>query len=108
MAEKRRCQWAADSDPDMVRYHDEEWGRPAHGDRHLFEMLTLEGAQAGLSWSTILHKREPRAGVLPVAQGWRRRPGGLRRRRDALQRPVGLRYGIESQRSELFVLWSAR
>jgi DNA-3-methyladenine glycosylase I len=57
MAEKRRCQWAGDNDPDMVRYHDEEWGRPAHDDRHLFEMLTLEGAQAGLSWSTILHKR---------------------------------------------------
>jgi DNA-3-methyladenine glycosylase I len=42
----------------MVRYHDEEWGRPSHDDRHLFEMLTLEGAQAGLSWSTILRKRE--------------------------------------------------
>jgi len=41
----------------MQRYHDEEWGRPAHDDRHLFEMLILEGAQAGLSWSTILHKR---------------------------------------------------
>jgi DNA-3-methyladenine glycosylase I len=40
-----------------VRYHDEEWGRPVHDDRRLFEMLTLEGAQAGLSWSTILHKR---------------------------------------------------
>jgi DNA-3-methyladenine glycosylase I len=42
----------------MRAYHDEEWGRPAHDDRHLFEMLTLEGAQAGLSWSTILRKRE--------------------------------------------------
>jgi len=41
----------------MVRYHDREWGRPEHDDRRLFEMLTLEGAQAGLSWSTILHKR---------------------------------------------------
>jgi len=41
----------------MTRYHDEEWGRPAHDDRRLFEMLTLEGAQAGLSWSTILRKR---------------------------------------------------
>jgi DNA-3-methyladenine glycosylase I len=41
----------------MQRYHDEEWGRPAHDDRHLFELLILEGAQAGLSWSTILHKR---------------------------------------------------
>jgi DNA-3-methyladenine glycosylase I len=41
----------------MTRYHDEEWGRPVHDDRRLFEMLTLEGAQAGLSWSTILRKR---------------------------------------------------
>jgi DNA-3-methyladenine glycosylase I len=42
----------------MVAYHDQEWGVPSHDDRHLFEMLTLEGAQAGLSWSTILRKRE--------------------------------------------------
>jgi DNA-3-methyladenine glycosylase I len=42
----------------MLAYHDEEWGVPAHDDRHLFEMLTLEGAQAGLSWKTILDKRE--------------------------------------------------
>ena len=42
----------------MLAYHDDEWGAPAHDDRHLFEMLTLEGAQAGLSWSTILRKRE--------------------------------------------------
>jgi DNA-3-methyladenine glycosylase I len=42
----------------MRRYHDEEWGVPSHDDRHLFEMLILEGAQAGLSWSTILNKRE--------------------------------------------------
>jgi DNA-3-methyladenine glycosylase I len=41
----------------MMRYHDEEWGRPVHNDQRLFEMLTLEGAQAGLSWSTILRKR---------------------------------------------------
>jgi DNA-3-methyladenine glycosylase I len=56
-AAKKRCWWADGSDADMVRYHDEEWGRPVHDDRHLFEMLTLEGAQAGLSWSTILRKR---------------------------------------------------
>jgi DNA-3-methyladenine glycosylase I len=42
----------------MTAYHDEEWGTPSHDDRHLFELLTLEGAQAGLSWSTILNKRE--------------------------------------------------
>jgi DNA-3-methyladenine glycosylase I len=59
MAEKKRCAWASGlDDPDYIRYHDEEWGRPVHDERHLFEMLTLEGAQAGLSWSTILHKRE--------------------------------------------------
>ena len=57
MAEKRRCAWAG-SDPAMRAYHDEEWGRPVHDDRVLFEFLVLEGAQAGLSWSTILRKRE--------------------------------------------------
>ena len=55
---KTRCAWADGSDPLMVRYHDEEWGTPLHDDVRLFEMLTLEGAQAGLSWRTILHKRE--------------------------------------------------
>jgi DNA-3-methyladenine glycosylase I len=53
-----RCEWASGSDELMLAYHDEEWGVPSHDDRHLFEMLTLEGAQAGLSWSTILRKRE--------------------------------------------------
>ena len=52
-----RCPWAG-SDPLYVAYHDEEWGVPVHDDRRLFEMLTLEGAQAGLSWITILRKRE--------------------------------------------------
>lgn len=55
--ERRRCEWAG-TDERMVRYHDEEWGTPSRDDVHLFEMLTLEGAQAGLSWSTILNKRE--------------------------------------------------
>ena len=49
-----RCWWAVGSDDLYLRYHDEEWGRPVTDDRHLFEMLTLEGFQAGLSWSTIL------------------------------------------------------
>jgi len=53
-----RCEWAGTSDPLMIRYHDEEWGLPSHDERHVFEMLTLEGAQAGLSWTTILRKRE--------------------------------------------------
>ena len=51
-----RCRWPG-TDPLYVAYHDEEWGRPVHDDRQLFEMLILEGAQAGLSWITILRKR---------------------------------------------------
>jgi len=58
MATVTRCEWARDSDELMLAYHDEEWGVPSHDDRFLFELLTLEGAQAGLSWSTILNKRE--------------------------------------------------
>ena len=57
MPENERCPWAG-SDPLYVAYHDEEWGVPSRDDRHLFEMLVLEGAQAGLSWITILRKRE--------------------------------------------------
>jgi DNA-3-methyladenine glycosylase I len=53
-----RCPWGIEDDPLYLRYHDEEWGVPSHDDRHLFEMLVLEGAQAGLSWATILRKRE--------------------------------------------------
>ncbi|MBI1932947.1 MAG: DNA-3-methyladenine glycosylase I [Ignavibacteriales bacterium] len=52
-----RCTWCG-TDPLYVKYHDEEWGVPSHDDRKLFEMLNLEGAQAGLSWFTILKKRE--------------------------------------------------
>jgi DNA-3-methyladenine glycosylase I len=52
----RRCPWCL-SDPLYIAYHDREWGRPVHDDRRLFEMLILEGAQAGLSWITILRKR---------------------------------------------------
>ncbi|TAK53296.1 MAG: DNA-3-methyladenine glycosylase I [Bacteroidetes bacterium] len=55
--ELTRCGWAT-TDPLYIRYHDEEWGVPVHDDRKLFEMLNLEGAQAGLSWITILKKRE--------------------------------------------------
>ena len=53
----QRCAWAG-SDPLYLSYHDAEWGTPSRADRHLFEMLLLEGAQAGLSWLTILRKRE--------------------------------------------------
>ena len=54
---KYRCEWVG-SDPRMIRYHDQEWGVPVHNDRELFEFLVLEGAQAGLSWSTILNRRD--------------------------------------------------
>lgn len=53
-----RCAWVPAHDLLQLAYHDEEWGVPSHDDRHLFELLTLEGAQAGLSWSTILRKRD--------------------------------------------------
>ncbi len=55
--EIHRCGWVSD-DPLYIGYHDTEWGVPSHDDRHLFEMMILEGAQAGLSWITILRKRE--------------------------------------------------
>jgi DNA-3-methyladenine glycosylase I len=98
LPDKPRCRWAQGADADMQRYHDEEWGRPSHDDRHLFEMLILEGAQAGLSWSTILHKRA----------GYRKAFGGFAprkvarfdaRRRAALMRDPGIvrnRLKIES------------
>jgi DNA-3-methyladenine glycosylase I len=54
--EPHRCGWV--STPALAHYHDTEWGVPSHDDRHLFEMLVLEGAQAGLSWATVLNKRE--------------------------------------------------
>ncbi|MFL1376384.1 MULTISPECIES: DNA-3-methyladenine glycosylase I [unclassified Nocardiopsis] len=53
----RRCAWARNASELMTAYHDQEWGRPSRDDAHLFEMLVLEGAQAGLSWSTVLNKR---------------------------------------------------
>jgi DNA-3-methyladenine glycosylase I len=55
---KKRCAWVNRADPLMVEYHDREWGMPVHDDRKHFEFLVLEGAQAGLSWSTVLRKRE--------------------------------------------------
>jgi DNA-3-methyladenine glycosylase I len=54
----QRCTWAETEDPLMLRYHDHEWGVPVHDDQKLFEFLVLEGAQAGLSWSIVLNKRE--------------------------------------------------
>ena len=62
-----RCSWVPLDDPLYVAYHDEEWGVPQRDDRRLFELLNLEGAQAGLSWATILHKRE---GYRKAFSGW--------------------------------------
>jgi DNA-3-methyladenine glycosylase I len=62
-----RCAWVPEDDPLTASYHDHEWGVPSHDERHLFELLTLEGAQAGLSWTTILRKRD----------GYRRAFGGF-------------------------------
>lgn len=55
---RKRCEWVPVSDPLYLKYHDEEWGVPVHSDSKIFEMIVLEGQQAGLSWKTILHKRE--------------------------------------------------
>jgi len=55
---QKRCQWPENSTELMISYHDKEWGVPVHDDNHLFEVLILDGAQAGLSWNTILNKRE--------------------------------------------------
>jgi DNA-3-methyladenine glycosylase I len=62
-----RCAWVPLGDPLYVAYHDDEWGVPERGERELFELLNLEGAQAGLSWSTILRKRE---GYRAAFAGW--------------------------------------
>ena len=56
-AQRQRCGWVPEGDAAYIAYHDEEWGTPSHDERHLFELLTLVGAQAGLAWSTILRKR---------------------------------------------------
>ena len=58
MDDKKRCEWVPVDNPPYVKYHDEEWGVPIHDDQLLFEFLILEGMQAGLSWLTILRKRE--------------------------------------------------
>ena len=67
-----RCSWAG-SDPLYRAYHDKEWGVPSCDERHLFEMLNLEGAQAGLSWITILKKREnyARPSTASIRRKWR-------------------------------------
>ena len=78
MSEPRRCGWAEGTFPEYVRYHDEEWGVPARDDHRQFEFLILESAQAGLSWATILKRREGYrrafAGFDPVRVARFRRP----------------------------------
>jgi len=58
MYNKRRCSWTGFNNPLMIEYHDKEWGIPVHNDRTLFEFLILDGTQAGLTWQTVLNKRE--------------------------------------------------
>ncbi|QGZ40964.1 DNA-3-methyladenine glycosylase I [Pseudoduganella flava] len=67
MSDPVRCSWANPANPRYIAYHDEEWGVPCHDERRLFEMLNLEGAQAGLSWETILNKR---ASYAAAFDGW--------------------------------------
>jgi DNA-3-methyladenine glycosylase I len=83
-----RCAWA-NGGPLEIEYHDTEWGVPSRDDRHLFEMLVLEGAQAGLSWSTILRKRENyRRAFAGFDPAWGARFAA--RRRAALMRDPGI------------------
>ncbi len=96
MPARVRCPWAGTDHSDYVRYHDEEWGVPVHDDRLLFEFLILEGAQAGLSWSTILRKRDNYrqafAGFDAATRGAlrrARRDAAARRSRDRPQPPEG-------------------
>lgn len=63
----KRCRWADPNSELYIAYHDNEWGRPEHDDRKLFEMLTLEGFQAGLSWLTILKSGRRSAGLLTTS-----------------------------------------
>ncbi len=97
--ERPRCGWSG-TDPLYIAYHDEEWGVPAHEDRHLFEMLVLEGAQAGLSWLTILRKRAA------YRQAFRNfQPDQVARLSDADLEGLLLNEGIVRNRLKV---WSAR
>ncbi|MHB2017619.1 MAG: DNA-3-methyladenine glycosylase I [Candidatus Xenobia bacterium] len=103
-----RCEWA-DTSPEMQRYHDQEWGRPVHDDRHHFELLVLEGAQAGLSWATILRKREAYSDALcgfdaNALAAWddvdrlMQNPGLVRNRLKLQSVPLNARCFLEVQR----------
>ena len=97
--ERPRCGWSG-TDPLYIAYHDEEWGVPAHDDRHLFEMQVLEGAQAGLSWLTILRKR---AAYRRAFRNFR--PDLVARMSDADMEGLLLDEGIVRNRLKV---WSAR
>lgn len=103
-----RCPWCGD-DPLYVRYHDEEWGVPEHDDRRLFEMLILEGAQAGLSWITVLRKREnyrrAMAGFDPeaVARFRQRKIDGLMRDAGLIRNRAKLESSVTNARAFLGV-----
>ena len=103
-----RCAWAG-SDPLYVHYHDTEWGTPAHDDRHLFEMLVLEGAQAGLAWITILRKRkgyrEAFAGFDPaaVARFDRRRVARLLKNRNIVRNRLKIASAVTNAQTFLQV-----
>lgn len=93
----KRCEWAG-TDPAMIAYHDDEWGRPVRDDRVFFEFLVLEGAQAGLSWATVLRKRENYRRAFAKFD-WRKVARFDARRVNALLRDEGLirnRLKIES------------
>ena len=74
---KRRCRWGG-STPEYALYHDREWGRPVVDDTRLFEKICLEGFQSGLSWLTILRKREISAPPSPASTSWRASPASPR------------------------------
>lgn len=93
---RTRCQWVGE-DPLMVAYHDEEWGRPVHDDIRHFEMINLEGAQAGLSWSTILKKR---ANYLQLFEGFD--PAACARLSDARLEELLLDAGIVRNRLKVY------
>ena len=106
---RTRCPWAG-SDPLYQRYHDSEWGIPVHDDRRLFEMLVLEGAQAGLAWITILRKREGYRkafdGFDPaaVARYDRRRVARLLRNRNIVRNRLKVESAVTNARAFLQVL----
>ena len=93
---KRRCGWSG-TDPLYVKYHDREWGVPVHDDRRLFEMLILEGAQAGLNWFIILKKREAFREAFDRFDPWRVARYDGRKMRELLRNPGIIRNRLKIQ-----------